>query len=130
MALGAAVGEQLSGWAVGTPGPIASGPLVPVRRPVPAAGPYDLVVRVEACGVCRTDLHLAEGDLAPHRPATIPGHEIVGRVIASAGPGCAGRADTAGTAGSGGRTCAPGRSTPAGTPTAASPMSRCSRRTT
>src|SRR5882757_4228402 len=83
MALGAAVGEQLSGWAVGTPGPIASGPLVPVRRPVPAAGPYDLVVRVEACGVCRTDLHLAEGDLAPHRPATIPGHEIVGRVIAA-----------------------------------------------
>jgi propanol-preferring alcohol dehydrogenase len=83
MARGPAVEEQLSGWAVGTPGPIATAPLVPVRRPVPQAGPYDLVVRVEACGVCRTDLHLAEGDLAPHRPATVPGHEIVGRVIAA-----------------------------------------------
>jgi propanol-preferring alcohol dehydrogenase len=37
-------------------------------------------VRVSACGVCRTDLHLAEGDLAPRRPGTVPGHEIVGAV--------------------------------------------------
>ncbi|MFF4603008.1 zinc-dependent alcohol dehydrogenase family protein [Streptomyces sp. NPDC001339] len=73
----------VSGWAVAHPGPVASGPLVPVRRPAPVPGPREILVRVEACGVCRTDLHLAEGDLAPHRPSTVPGHEIVGRVIAT-----------------------------------------------
>lgn len=82
MAFGAGEGE-LTGWAVAKAGPIASGPLARVSRPVPAPGPKDLVVRVEACGVCRTDLHLAEGDLPPHRPSTIPGHEIVGRVVAA-----------------------------------------------
>ncbi|WP_327158579.1 zinc-dependent alcohol dehydrogenase family protein [Streptomyces tubercidicus] len=70
-------------WAVRHPGPIASGPLASVRRPVPEPGPDDLLLRVEACGVCRTDLHLAEGDLPPHRPSTVPGHEIVGRVTAT-----------------------------------------------
>jgi propanol-preferring alcohol dehydrogenase len=83
MALGAADRGLLSGWAVSEPGPMATGPLVPVRRAVPDPGPRDILVRVEACGVCRTDLHLVEGDLPPHRPAAIPGHEIVGRVIAA-----------------------------------------------
>ncbi|WP_327420751.1 zinc-dependent alcohol dehydrogenase family protein [Streptomyces sp. NBC_01527] len=73
-------GQMLSGWAVGTPGPMRTGPLVPTHRPVAAPGPGELLLEVEACGVCRTDLHLAEGDLTPHRPSTIPGHEIVGRV--------------------------------------------------
>ncbi|MFE6740378.1 zinc-dependent alcohol dehydrogenase family protein [Streptomyces tubercidicus] len=73
----------LAAWAVRHPGPIASGPLASVRRPVPEPGPDDLLLRVEACGVCRTDLHLAEGDLSPHRPSTVPGHEIVGRVTAT-----------------------------------------------
>ncbi|WSL82070.1 zinc-dependent alcohol dehydrogenase family protein [Streptomyces sp. NBC_01724] len=72
--------QMLSGWAVGTPGPMRTGPLVPAHRPVAAPGPDELLLEVEACGVCRTDLHLAEGDLTPHRPSTIPGHEIVGRV--------------------------------------------------
>ncbi|MER7944328.1 zinc-binding alcohol dehydrogenase family protein [Streptomyces sp. NPDC094458] len=72
----------LTGWAVGTPGPIVEGPLVRVQRAVPSPGPGDLLLSVEACGVCRTDLHLAEGDLRPHRPSTVPGHEIVGRVAA------------------------------------------------
>ncbi|MCE4947360.1 MULTISPECIES: zinc-binding alcohol dehydrogenase family protein [Streptomyces] len=75
--------ETLTGWAVERPGPMASGPLTPVRRPVPEPGPGELLVTVEACGVCRTDLHLAEGDLPAHRPATVPGHEIVGRVAAA-----------------------------------------------
>ncbi|BDM69121.1 alcohol dehydrogenase [Streptomyces nigrescens] len=75
--------DLASAWAVGRPGPVASGPLVAVRRPVPAPGPGDLLLRVEACGVCRTDLHLAEGDLPPRRPSTVPGHEIVGRVVAT-----------------------------------------------
>ncbi|MFE3249868.1 zinc-binding alcohol dehydrogenase family protein [Streptomyces sp. NPDC059209] len=69
------------GWAVERPGPIGTRPLARVRRRSPGPGPGDLLLRVEACGVCRTDLHLAEGDLAPRRPATVPGHEIVGRVV-------------------------------------------------
>lgn len=69
-------------WVVGTPGPIAEGPLVLTERPDPEPGPGEVRIRVGACGVCRTDLHLAEGDLAPHRPGTVPGHEIVGRVDA------------------------------------------------
>ncbi|WP_405747152.1 zinc-dependent alcohol dehydrogenase family protein [Streptomyces sp. NBC_01525] len=72
----------LTGWAVHSPGPIADCPLASVHRPVPAPGPGELLLWVEACGVCRTDLHLAEGDLPPHRPSTVPGHEIVGRVAA------------------------------------------------
>ncbi|WP_442945769.1 zinc-dependent alcohol dehydrogenase family protein [Nonomuraea sp. LPB2021202275-12-8] len=52
-----------------------------VERPVPVPGPGEVLVRVEACGVCRTDLHLAEGDLQPHRAMTSPGHQAVGRVV-------------------------------------------------
>jgi propanol-preferring alcohol dehydrogenase len=44
-------------------------------------------LRVSVCGVCRTDLHLAEGDLAPRHPGVVPGHEVVG-VIDRLGPGC------------------------------------------
>jgi propanol-preferring alcohol dehydrogenase len=53
---------------------------------VPEAGPGEIRVAVSACGVCRTDLHLAEGDLQPHRARTVPGHEVVGRVE-QRGPG-------------------------------------------
>ena len=72
----------MQAWAVGRPGPIAGGPLVRVRRPMPEPEPGEIRVRVRACGVCRTDLHLVEGDLPPHRPGVIPGHEIVGEVDA------------------------------------------------
>jgi len=53
-----------------------------VELPEPRPGPGEVRVKVSACGVCRTDLHLAQGDLAPRRPRTVPGHEIVGRVDA------------------------------------------------
>lgn len=59
-----------------------SGPLEFDERaavPVPAAG--ELLVAVRACGVCRTDLHVTEGDLAAHRPGVTPGHEVVGEVV-------------------------------------------------
>jgi propanol-preferring alcohol dehydrogenase len=75
-------------WVVQRPGPIGSGPLQPVERAVPEPGPGEVRVRVRTCGVCRTDLHLAEGDLAPRRPATVPGHEVVG-VVDALGPGAA-----------------------------------------
>jgi propanol-preferring alcohol dehydrogenase len=67
-------------WWVEVPGPISGGPLQLGELPDPEPGPGQIRVRVSTCGVCRTDLHLAEGDLAPHRPRTTPGHEIVGRV--------------------------------------------------
>ena len=63
------------------------GPLEPVERPEPEPGPGQVRVRVSTCGVCRTDLHLAEGDLAPRRPGVVPGHEVVGRVD-RVGTGC------------------------------------------
>jgi propanol-preferring alcohol dehydrogenase len=61
-------------------------PLVALRRPVPAPGPGEVLIEVTACGVCRTDLHIVDGDLAPVRLPIVPGHEIVGRV-AAVGPG-------------------------------------------
>jgi alcohol dehydrogenase, propanol-preferring len=68
------------------PAPIATAPLMLVDRPVPEPADGEVRVRVVACGVCRTDLHLVEGDLPPHRPGTTPGHEVVGHVDAL-GPG-------------------------------------------
>ncbi|MFH8475859.1 zinc-binding alcohol dehydrogenase family protein [Streptomyces sp. NPDC018000] len=82
MAVSESVQAEQSGWAVRTPGPIGTGPLARVRRTMPAPGTGEFLLNVEACGVCRTDLHLAEGDLLPRRPCTVPGHEIVGRVAA------------------------------------------------
>lgn len=64
------------------PAPIASRPLALVERVVPEPGPGEVRVRVEACGVCRTDLHVVEGELAPQRAEVVPGHQIVGRVDA------------------------------------------------
>jgi propanol-preferring alcohol dehydrogenase len=69
-------------WVVTDPGPIDGGPLLQVELPEPGPGPGEVRVRVLACGVCRTDLHLAEGDLPPRRPRTVPGHEVVGVVDA------------------------------------------------
>ncbi|HEY3066964.1 MAG TPA: zinc-dependent alcohol dehydrogenase family protein [Methylomirabilota bacterium] len=60
-------------------GPIESRPLVAEERPRPVPGPHEILVRVAACGVCRTDLHVAEGDL-PLRGPVVPGHQIVGRI--------------------------------------------------
>jgi alcohol dehydrogenase, propanol-preferring len=72
-------------WVVERPGPIESGPLRPVELPEPDPRRGEVRVRVLTCGVCRTDLHLAEGDLPPRRPRTVPGHEIVG-VVDARGP--------------------------------------------
>ncbi len=77
----------MQAWSVTAPGPVASRPLRRVTVPDPEPGPGEVRVRVTVCGVCRTDLHLAEGDLAPHRPGTVPGHEVVGHVD-RLGPGC------------------------------------------
>ena len=67
-------------WSVVQPGPVDQGPLQSGRRPVPLPARSEIRVRVAACGVCRTDLHIAAGDLPVHRPGVVPGHEIVGYV--------------------------------------------------
>ncbi len=73
---------KLKAWVVDHPRPIAEGPLALVDRPLPEPRARQIRVQVSACGVCRTDLHLAEGDLAPKHPAVVPGHEVVGVVEA------------------------------------------------
>lgn len=70
------------GWQVVDPGPIDGHPLRLIEMPIPIPGPGQLRVRVSVCGVCRTDLHVAEGDLPVHRPQVVPGHEVVGVVDA------------------------------------------------
>ena len=57
-------------------------PLRLVERPLPVAGPGQILVEVKACGVCRTDLHVVDGDLTAPRLPIVPGHEIIGRVSA------------------------------------------------
>jgi propanol-preferring alcohol dehydrogenase len=65
---------------LGRPGPVDSRPLEPCDLPAPEPGPGEVAVRVEVCGVCRTDLHVVEGELAPQRETVVPGHQAVGRV--------------------------------------------------
>ena len=64
------------------PAPVKTNPLelAEVAKPVPAAG--EVLVRVSACGVCRTDLHVVEGELKPRKSPVIPGHQVVGRIEA------------------------------------------------
>ncbi|WP_425953436.1 zinc-binding alcohol dehydrogenase family protein [Xylanimonas sp. McL0601] len=64
-------------WQVTSPGELRRAEL-----PVPQPAPDDLLVCVRACGVCRTDLHVLDGDLPPHRSSVVPGHEAVGEVVA------------------------------------------------
>ncbi|MFZ0162669.1 MAG: alcohol dehydrogenase catalytic domain-containing protein, partial [Trebonia sp.] len=66
-------------WEVSQPAPIETGPLRYVEKPVPAPAPGELLVQVLACAVCRTDLHVSEGDLPVHREHVTPGHMVVGR---------------------------------------------------
>jgi alcohol dehydrogenase, propanol-preferring len=70
----------MKAWVVQRTVPVDDGPLARAERAEPEPGPGEVRVRISCCGVCRTDLHLAEGDLPPRRPGVTPGHEIVGRV--------------------------------------------------
>src|SRR5579863_1943700 len=69
-------------WVVSQPGPIDTGPLRYVEKPMSAPAPGELQVQVLACAVCRTDLHVSEGDLPVHREHVTPGHMVVGTVAA------------------------------------------------
>ncbi|MGH2747251.1 MAG: zinc-dependent alcohol dehydrogenase family protein [Actinomycetota bacterium] len=73
----------MKAWEVVRPGPLATGPIELVDKAPPEPGPQEIRVRVSTCGVCRTDLHIVEGDLPPRRPRVVPGHEVVGTVDAA-----------------------------------------------
>ncbi len=68
------------------PGPVESGPLAWTEVPDPAPEPGRVVVRVSACGICRTDLHIVEGELPARRGRVVPGHQVVG-IVTGVGPG-------------------------------------------
>jgi propanol-preferring alcohol dehydrogenase len=72
---------SMTAWRVRSPGRMDTHPLERVTAPVPSPASGELFVAVRACGVCRTDLHVAEGDLPVHRPSVIPGHEVVAEVV-------------------------------------------------
>src|SRR3984957_15956574 len=74
----AALPTTMRAWRARRPGPMNPEPLEYVSAPVPRPGPSELLVAVRACGVCRTDLHVTEGDLPVHRERVTPGHEVVG----------------------------------------------------
>jgi propanol-preferring alcohol dehydrogenase len=65
-----------------TPSDLSQKPLHLEDVPRPEVRPGYVLLAVRACGVCRTDLHIAEGELPPRRPAVIPGHQIVGEIVA------------------------------------------------
>lgn len=58
-----------------------AGALVPATRRVPVPARDEVLVAVEACGVCRTDLHVIDREIPPHRPRVIPGHQAVGTIV-------------------------------------------------
>lgn len=67
-------------WLLNKPAPVDTCPLKIAEVPVPSPGVHELLLRVDVCGVCRTDLHVVEGELSIRRSPLIPGHQIVGRV--------------------------------------------------
>lgn len=69
-----------------SPGKILDRPLHIEDVPKPEPGAGQVLLRVRACGVCRTDLHIVEGELSPLRESLIPGHQIVGEVVSGGTP--------------------------------------------
>jgi alcohol dehydrogenase, propanol-preferring len=68
-----------------TPAPISQSPLKIEDVPTPEPKGGHVLLRVRACGVCRTDVHIIEGELPPRKPRVTPGHQIVGEVVAGEG---------------------------------------------
>src|SRR5690348_16273674 len=64
-----------------SPAAISQSPLKIEDVPAPEPKPGHVLLKVLACGVCRTDLHIIEGELPPRMPRVIPGHQIVGEII-------------------------------------------------
>jgi propanol-preferring alcohol dehydrogenase len=64
------------------PAGVHSNPLVWTDAPDPTPGRGEVLIRVKVCGVCRTDLHVVEGELPPRKSPVIPGHQVVGKIVA------------------------------------------------
>src|ERR1700753_709282 len=79
----------MKAWRVTAPGPDLAHALTRTDMPDPTPGPGELLVAVDACGVCRTDLHVSARELPVHRPSVVPGHEVGGHV-AGLGEGATG----------------------------------------
>ncbi len=78
MAAPAAASRRMRAWQT-----VGDGRLTLADVPVPEPGADEVLVRVRACGVCRTDLHVVAGELPRHRSPVVPGHEVVGHVVAA-----------------------------------------------
>ncbi|HKY33898.1 MAG TPA: zinc-dependent alcohol dehydrogenase family protein [Candidatus Polarisedimenticolia bacterium] len=76
-------------WLLYEPSPVEQQPLRAAQAPEPIPAEGELLIQVKACGVCRTDLHVVEGELPLRRSPLIPGHQVVGEVAAT-GPATAG----------------------------------------
>jgi len=70
----------MQAWVLNKPAPVESNPLSLERVPDPVPQAAEVLVRVTACGICRTDLHVVEGELPPRKSPVIPGHQIVGLI--------------------------------------------------
>jgi propanol-preferring alcohol dehydrogenase len=81
-ASGASLPASMRALQLAAPRPVGERPLDLVELPVPRPGPGEVLLRVRACGVCRTDLHIVEGELPSHRSPVVPGHQVVGQVAA------------------------------------------------
>jgi propanol-preferring alcohol dehydrogenase len=75
--------EQMKAMVFNGPAPVSEKPLVLSEVAPPEPKPDEVLVRVRCCGVCRTDLHVTEGDLKPVLPNVIPGHQVVGEIARS-----------------------------------------------
>src|SRR5438132_12106112 len=73
------VGEGMKACLLQAPAPIETNPLHFTEVAVPRPGPGEILVRVHACGVCRTDLHVVEGELPPRKSPIIPGTKLWAR---------------------------------------------------
>jgi alcohol dehydrogenase, propanol-preferring len=74
---------RMKAWQLTTPSRVEDRPLNLADVPVPVPGPDEVLLQVRACGICRTDLHIVEGELPIRRSPLIPGHQIVGKVAAA-----------------------------------------------
>jgi len=72
----------MKAWTLNKPAPVSEYPLRLSERAVPTPSNDEILLRIAACGICRTDLHVVEGDLPVRRSPLIPGHQIVGSVAA------------------------------------------------
>jgi propanol-preferring alcohol dehydrogenase len=73
---------MMNAWILEHPAPVERRPLLLADVPIPEPSPHELLIRVRACGVCRTDLHVVEGELPAKKRPVVPGHQVVGEVVA------------------------------------------------